>query len=165
MEAIDYLIIQSTDTEEQRDLDKSYIIEKHTSSLREEGFGWVRPGLDYLVLQDGTLETIINEANPTQVDLWGISEGKEGITGVAKHIAYVGGRTLKGTKAKDTRTKEQKDTLEMIVKFYILRFPNLIIMGLDEIASKKDSENPAFNVQEWLSEIGVAEQHIFKQNK
>lgn len=162
MKPIDYLIIQSTDTSEQKNLDKAYVINKHTTTKRDGGFGWQRPGIDYLIKQDGTLETIISEDNPTTADLWDMSNGKDGITGIAKHIAYVGGRTLKEAWSKDTRTEEQKETLEAIVKFYILRFPNLIVLGLDELKSKQDLENPGFKVADWLQEMGVEAQHIFK---
>lgn len=165
MKNIDYLILQSTNTGEQKNIDKSAIIKSHTDAIRDGGRGWARPGIDYLVLQDGSLQTLINEESPTTVDLWNISQGKDGITGIAKHIAYVGGRTLKEAWSKDTRTEVQKKTLETVVKFYILRFPNLIVMGFDEIESKKESENPAFNVGEWLEEIGIPAQNIFKNYK
>ncbi len=162
MKSIDYLVLQSTNTGEQKDLDKAHIIEQHTSPIRQGGFGWVRPGFDYLVLQDGTMQTIIPEQSPTTVDLWGISQGTDGITGITKHIAYVGGRTLKEAWSKDSRTGAQKVTLEAIVKFYILRFPKVIIMGFDQIKSKSESENPGFDTADWLAEIGIPEQHIFK---
>ncbi|WP_346881303.1 N-acetylmuramoyl-L-alanine amidase [uncultured Algibacter sp.] len=165
MKSIDYLIIQSTNTGEQKELDKADIIFQHTSPVRKGGLGWSRPGLDYLVLKEGTLQTIISEDNPTTVDLWDISQGKDGITGIAKHIAYVGGRTLKEAWSKDTRTEAQKATLEAIVKFYILRFPNVIVMGFDEIESKANSENPGFSTSDWLAEIGIPEQNIYKNYK
>ncbi|WP_010520471.1 hypothetical protein [Aquimarina agarivorans] len=165
MKPIDYLIIQSTGTGEQQNLDKSHVIDKHTSPVRNGGLGFSRPGIDYLVLQDGTLQTIISEENPTTVDLWDISKGKDGITGIAKHIAYVGGRTLKEAWSKDSRTEEQKATLEAIIKFYILRFPNLVVLGFDEIEGKEASENPGFETAKWLEEIGIPKQHIFKNYK
>ena len=95
MKDVDFLVIHSTDTSEALDLDARTIIEKHTNDKRNGGFGWNRPGFDYLVLQNGILETIIPEDSPTEVDLWGISQGRYGITGNVKNLAYVGGRTLK----------------------------------------------------------------------
>lgn len=162
MEKVDYLIIQSTDTSEARDFDKEVVIKQHTASQRDGGFGWNRPGFDYLVLQDGTLQTIIDESNPTTTDLWGVSKGKSGITGTFKHLAYVGGRTLKEAWDKDTRTDEQKSTLEAVVKFYILRFPDIIIAGFNEIPSKADADSPGFSVKEWLEALDIPERNIFK---
>lgn len=162
MQPIDYLIIQSTDTSEAKDFDQSVIIKHHTSPIREGGFNWNRPGFDYLILQDGTLQTIINEAHPTAADLWGISEGEEAVTGRIKHIAYVGGRTLKEKWFKDTRTDAQKATLEALVKFYILRFPKLRIAGFNEIPAKANTDKPGFEVAPWLRALQISEQHIFK---
>jgi len=162
MKEVAYLIIQHTNSGEKKELDKADIIAEHTNPKRDGGFGWKRPGIDYLVLLDGTLQTIIPEDSPTTVDLWGISNGKDGITGIAKHIAYVGGRTLKEAWSKDSRTETQIETLKTLIKFYILRFPNIIVMGFDEIESKSKTENPAFSVGEWLEEIGVPSQNIYR---
>lgn len=162
MKRVDYLIIQSTDTSEAKDFGKEVIIAQHTGSKRDGGFGWNRPGIDDLILQDGTLQTLINEDSPTTTDLWGISHGKNAITGIARHVAYVGGRTLKEAWDKDTRTDEQEKALEAIVKFYILRFPDIIIVGFNEIPAKADEDNPGFEVAEWLRELEVPERNIFK---
>lgn len=165
MKKVDYLIIQSTESGEGIPVTKSDIIELHTTDERQGGFGFNRPGIDYLIQPDGSLETLISEDNPTAVDLWGISEGKNGVLGVCKHIAYVGGRTEKGVKPKDTRTTEQNKSLEAIVKFYTLKFPSIQVLGFDEAPTKKENENPAFSVSNWLEEIGIPEQHIFKKIK
>ena len=162
MEKIDYLIIQSTDTSEAKDFGKEIIINQHTLPKDKGGFGWNRPGIDYLVLQDGVLQTIISEDSPTTTDLWGISHGQNGITGIAKHIAYVGGRTLKEAWWKDTRTEEQTTTLEAVVKFYTIRFPEIIIVGFNEIATKKDSDKPGFSVKEWLEELEIPKCNIYQ---
>ena len=165
MKKIDYLIIQSTESGEGLAVSKSDIIELHTTDRRQGGFGFNRPGIDYLIQPDGSLETLIQENNPTTVDLWDISKGKQGIQGICKHIAYVGGRTEKGVKSKDTRTNEQIESLESIVKFYVLKFPKIQVLGFDEIPSQEKQENPAFSVSVWLEEIGVSEANIYKKIK
>lgn len=163
MNKVDYLILQSTQSGEGIPVTKADIIDLHTADITIGGYGFNRPGIDYLVQPDGSLETLIAEHSPTMVDLWGISEGKEGILGICKHIAYVGGKTQKEVKAKDTRTKEQEDTLEILVKFYILKFPHIRILGFDEAPAKKGMENPGFEVATWLETIGTPERNIFKQ--
>lgn len=161
MKHVDYLIIHSTDTSEASDFSKEVIIEKHTKDKREGGLGFNRPGFDYLVKMDGSLQTIIKEDNPTQIDLWGISSGLNGFTGIAKNIAYVGGRTLKEAWEKDTRTDPQKSTLEAIVKFYVVRFPNIIVVGFNELPTNTEKDSPAFSVNQWLRAIGIPEKHIY----
>lgn len=163
MKEIDYLIIHSTDTSEAKDFGKDVIIKKHTQTKRNNGLGFNRPGFDYLIPFDGSLQVIINEDNPTQTDVWGISKGVESLTGIAKNIAYVGGRTLKEAWDKDTRTDAQKQTLETIVKFYVLRFPNIVIMGFNEVPTKIAEDSPAFSVSDWLVSIGIPKKNIYKK--
>lgn len=163
MKEIDYLIIHSTNTSEVKDFGKDVIIKKHTESIRNDGLGFNRPGFDYLIPFDGSLQVIINEDNPTQTDIWGISNGLENLTGISKNIAYVGGRTLKEAWDKDTRTDAQKQTLETIVKFYVLRFPKIIILGFNEVPSKSLEDSPAFSVGNWLYSIGIPEKNIYKK--
>ena len=162
MKKVDYLILLSTETGEGQEVSKADIIEQHTNSPSMGGFGWKRPGIDYLITADGSLETIIPEESPNVVDLWGIGEGKDGMTGVPKYLAYVGGKTTKGTKDKDTRTDEQQDTLATVVKFYVRKFPNIQVLGFNQVPTKEGVENPVFDVSEWCREIGVPERNIFK---
>lgn len=165
MKKVDYLVIQSTESGEGIPVTKEDIIDLHTTDKKIGGYGFNRPGIDYLIQPDGSMETLVSEDNPTIVDLWGISEGKQGVLGICKHIAYVGGRTEKEVKSKDSRTTEQIKSLEAIVKFYVLKFPKIQVLGLDEAPAMKGKENPAFSVSIWLEEIGVPEINIFKKIK
>ncbi|WP_299243034.1 N-acetylmuramoyl-L-alanine amidase [uncultured Aquimarina sp.] len=165
MKKVDYLIILSTDTGEGIPVTKEDIIDLHTTDKKQGGFGFNRPGIDALMQPDGSLDMLVSEDNPSMVDLWGFSEGKNGILGVYRIIAYVGGRTEKEVKVKDTRTKEQIQSLEDYVRFHTLRFPKIQVLGFDEAPAMKGKENPAFNVCNWLEEIGVPEQNIFKKIK
>ncbi|WP_244905571.1 N-acetylmuramoyl-L-alanine amidase [Dokdonia pacifica] len=157
------MVIQSTNTSEAKNLNKDAIINHHTRPISNGGLGFNRPGFDYLILQDGTLETLVSENSPTNVDLWGVSGGKRPILGKVKHIGYVGGRTLKEAFWKDTRTEEQTKTLEAIVKFYTLRFPKIIVVGFDDPTYVEESKNPAFDVQAWLESIGIPTRNQYQR--
>ena len=150
MEAPNYLVIHSTNTSEAKDLTAQQVIDYHMMPISNGGLGFNRPGFDYLILQDGRLETLVNEHSPTDVDLWGVSGGKHPILGKVKHIGYVGGRTLKEAFWKDTRTEAQIKTLKAIVRFYTLRFPEIIVVGFDDPTREEESKNPAFDVKQWL---------------
>ncbi len=165
MKTPDYLILASTETGEGKTLSKADVIDQHTRPAALGGLGFNRPGFDYLVLPDGTLETLLPEEHPNTTDLWGISEGADGLNGMAKVLAYVGGMTEKATKEKDTRTEQQQATLAAVVHFYVKRFPRLRVLGWDEVPAKVGSKNPAFPVQEWLTAIGVPDQHRFQDTK
>ena len=77
---------------------------------------------------------------------------------VAKHntgnigIAYVGGtETLDaGGKPKDTRTREQKETLKRLITEYKKKYPGLVIKGHREWSGVAKA-CPSFNVQLWLA--------------
>ena len=53
---------------------------------------------------------------------------------------------------KDTRTACQKKALEKYVKDFHRRFPDVRIVGHNELAAKAC---PSFDVQKWLKEIGI----------
>lgn len=161
MKTPDFLIIASTETGEGKEVTKADIIEQHTNSRAHGGQGFNRPGFDYLVQTDGNLETILQEEAPNEVDLWGISEGVNGISGLSKIVAFAGGMTEKATKEKDTRTDLQNDTLASIVKFYVKRFPQIQVLGWNQIPSKQGATNPAFDVPKWLQEIGIPSDNIY----
>ncbi|GAA0892644.1 hypothetical protein GCM10009122_23230 [Fulvivirga kasyanovii] len=163
MKKPDYLILMSTETMAAQAYTKAELIGLHTSSLAHGGKGWNRPGIDDLVLQDGSLQAIIPEGLPNEVDLWGISEGVNGLNGLARYLAYSGGRSEDMETNEDTRTEAQRETLETIVKYYVKRHPHLLVMGFDEVPNKKDALNPGFEVAEWLEEIGIPDKNIYKK--
>lgn len=163
MQHTDYLVLISTETCEGQTCSRDELINYHTASKAHGGLGWNRPGADYLVLNDGTLETIIPEHMPCDVDLWGISSGINGMTGKAKFLAYSGGLTEKGTREKDTRTDAQKATIEAVVKFYIRKFPQIRILGLNQAPALEGATNPGFHVPRWCKEIGLSQVNIFAE--
>ena len=165
MKKIDYLIITHTATGEGKAITKADIIVAHTTAKEKGGKGWNRPAIDYLIAEDGSLEVVLDENNVSEVDLWGISQGTNGLHGVAKYIAYVGGKTLKETKDKDTRTPEQMETLENIVRFYIKRFPKIQVLGFNEVPALEGEIAPHFQVGKWLEEIDIPREHIFNPSE
>lgn len=160
MKTIDFLVLHSTNTSEAKPLTKYDIIAEHIKDKRIGGKGWNRPGFDSIVLQDGQLQSIL--ASSTKVDLWGVTSGKYPISGRIEHIAYVGGRTLKSKWTKDSRTDSQKQTLEAIAKYYVLKYPDIVIAGYNQVLGLDSEENPAFDVATWLEEIGIPSKNIFK---
>ena len=63
-----------------------------------------------------------------------------------------GGVAKDGKTPKDTRTGCQKKALEKYVKDFHRRFPDVRIVGHNELAAKAC---PSFDVQKWLKEIGI----------
>lgn len=61
-------------------------------------------------------------------------------------VCYIGGLDLKGRPA-DTRTKEQKNALALLIKYLKLSYPNATIHGHHEFNSSKAC--PCFDVSEY----------------
>ena len=162
MKEVTHLVLHNTETPEGLAISPAQIIHLHTSPEIKGGYGWKRPGFDVLIGLDGTLHTIVNENNPTPVDLWSIGEGKNGVKGTFRHIAYVGGKTKTEKSRKDTRTKQQTETLTAIVKYYVKRFPNIIVVGIGDLPNSGDVFNPSFEVNSWLTSIGVPKKNQYK---
>ena len=85
------------------------------------------------------------------VDAFEITNGARGYNAVARHIVYVGGISADGT-PKDTRTEAQQKALAAYVRDFHRRFPQVRIIGHNEIAPKAC---PSFDVQQWLKAIGI----------
>ncbi len=165
MKKLHYLIIVNTDTPAGEEFSKDQLIEYHTTPEHLGGLGLNRPRIDDLISLEGELINIIPEGQLSEVDQWGIAQGVDPLNGQAKYVALVGGRTKDSKKSWDTRTREQKESLATYVKYHALRHPELQVLGLDQVPALTGSDMPGFNVPKWLANIGLEEQHIFKQEE
>lgn len=98
--------------------------------------GWKCCGYHYVILLDGTIQ----KGRPLE------QEGAHCL-GHNTHsigICYIGGLDLHG-RPSDTRTPEQKGTLQRLLKFLKERFPEATIHGHNEFAAK---DCPCFKVEE-----------------
>jgi len=73
------------------------------------------------------------------------------------HVAWIGGIDSKGNGI-DNRTQEQKQKLEEIIKWYIKEFPNIKILGHNQVANKFC---PCFSVPKYLKSIGINDKNIY----
>lgn len=85
------------------------------------------------------------------MDNWEITNGAAGYNSVSRHVVYAGGCD-RSMKPKDTRTAAQRTALERYVKDFHRRFPDVRIVGHNELAAKAC---PGFDVQAWLESIGI----------
>ena len=104
---------------------------------------WKSVGYHYLISMDGGYEQLSPIENPTN--------GVKGFNATSVHICYKG-----GAGGLDSRTEEQKQTLEMLVKQMKAKFPNAEIKGHRDFLTKGKpewKECPSFDVSTWLKEI------------
>lgn len=146
-----YLVIHCTATPEGREVSADEIRRWHTAPKAEGGRGWKQVGYTDMIHLDGKVERLVRNNEDMQVDAFEVTNGAKGYNTVARHIVYVGGVAADG-KAKDTRTEAQRNTLAAYVRDFHARFPQVRIIGHNEIAPKAC---PSFNVQAWLKAIGV----------
>ena len=131
MAKLKYLVIHCTATPEGREVSSADIRKWHTSPVSQGGRGWKQVGYTDLFHLQGGVERLVNNNEDAQVDPWEVTNGKT---------------------PKDTRTGCQKKALEKYVKDFHRRFPDVRIVGHNELAAKAC---PSFDVQKWLKEIGI----------
>lgn len=160
---LNYLVIHCTATPEGRPLYKEDIIHMHTDSKEKGGRGWNRPGYGDMICLDGQLVSLVPFDTDDYVDLWEISNGVAGLNGNSRHIVYVGGMDEENKKPKDTRTKEQLETMETYVKYMVKRHPHITVLGHNEAPNARGKACPSFDVRAWLRAIGISDLNIYNK--
>ena len=126
MGKLKYLVIHCTATPEGREVSGAEIRAWHTNPVSKGGRGWKQVGY---------------------TDLFHLNGGVE-------RLVYAGGCAKDGKTPADTRTSWQKKALEKYVKDFHRRFPDVRIVGHNELAAKAC---PSFDVQRWLKQIGITQ--------
>ena len=159
MKKIEILCIHCTATPEGREVTPANIRSWHMSPVAKGGRGWDRVGYSEMIALDGSL-LLLNDYNQDDiVQSHEVTWGATGINSVSRHVVYVGGTDSK-LKPKDTRTKQQLETLETYVKFMVLRYPWIKVAGHNQFAAKAC---PSFDTVSWLRSIGIPEKNIYKK--
>lgn len=126
---IDKLIVHCTATPEGRDVTVDEIRKWHL----DRGFNDI--GYHYVIYRDGS----IHQGRIEQTIGAHVTGQNTGSIG----ICYVGGTDAAGN-AKDTRTPEQKKSLEAILRVLKKRYPNATIYGHRDFANK---DCPSFDAR------------------
>lgn len=148
-----YLVIHCTATKAGREVSSDEIRRWHTDPVCKGGRGWKQVGYTDMIHLDGRVERLVRNNEDANVDPWEITNGAKGYNAISRHIVYVGGVDANDVnKARDTRTPAQKEALKRYVRDFHMRFPQVKIIGHNQIASKAC---PSFDVPKWLKEIGI----------
>lgn len=112
----------------------------------KDKLGWKNPGYHFLIESNGAITQLQPLDKP--------SNGVAGYNANSIHISYIGGIDTATGRAKDTRTPEQKNAMEGLVKALHAVFPNAKLLGHRDFPGvKKDC--PSFSVASYLKEIGL----------
>ena len=152
--ALQYLVIHCTATPEGREVTSADIRRMHLSPVSAGGRGWKQVGYTDIIHLDGTIERLVDNNEDANVDPWEITNGAKGYNAISRHVVYAGGMTSDMAKSKDTRTPAQLKALESYVRDFHNRFPDVRIIGHNEVANKAC---PSFDVQKWLKSIGITQ--------
>lgn len=152
MAALKFLVLHCTATAEGREVTSNEIRAWHTNPVSKGGRGWKQVGYTDMFHLDGKTERLVQNNEDANVDSWEITNGAAGYNSVSRHVVYVGGVAKDGKTPKDTRTPAQLRALETYVKDFHRRFPQVKIIGHNQLAAKAC---PSFDVQAWLKSIGI----------
>lgn len=148
-----YLVIHCTATPAGREVTADDIRRWHTSPVSEGGRGWKQVGYTDLFHLDGSVERLVKNNEDMNVDPREVTNGAAGYNSISRHIVYAGGVDADDVKkAVDTRTPAQKEALKRYVLDFHKRFPDVKIVGHNQLAAKAC---PSFDVPEWLESIGI----------
>ena len=153
MAGMKYLVLHCTATPEGREVTSGEIRHWHTDPVKKGGRGWKQVGYTDMIHLNGTVERLVRNNEDAVVDPWEVTNGAKGYNSVSRHVVYVGGLATDGKTAKDTRTAAQLKAMTAYVRVFHERFPQIRIIGHNELNSHKAC--PSFNVQEWLRSIGI----------
>ncbi len=153
MSKLKYLVIHCTATPEGREVSSSELRHWHTDPVSKGGRGWKQVGYTDMIHLNGGVERLVKNNEDDIVDPWEITNGAKGHNSVSRHIVYVGGVGKDGKTAKDTRTMSQRAALESYCRRFHHRFPEVKIVGHNELDPKKAC--PSFDVQKWLKAVGI----------
>ncbi len=155
-----YLVIHCTATHEGKNISPETIVRWHTAP-QPNGRGWSRVGYSDMILLDGSRHKFVEHNGDRFIDNNEITNGVKGINSIARHVVYVGGLDPKSSKAKNTLTEVQKQTLIGIIHEVLTYQPDVIIGGHNQFDNKAC---PSFWVPKFLESIGVPEKNIYKND-
>lgn len=146
------LVLHCTATPEGREVSSADIRHWHTDPVSKGGRGWKQVGYTDMIHLDGQVERLVDNNEDANVDPWEVTNGAAGYNSTSRHVVYVGGVAGDGKTPKDTRTAAQLKAMEAYVKDFHRRFPDIPIVGHNQLAAKAC---PSFDVQAWLKKIGI----------
>lgn len=146
------LVLHCTATTEGCEVTSEEIRAWHTNPVCRGGRGWKQVGYTDLIHLDGRIERLVDNNEDANVDPWEVTNGAAGYNSTSRHVVYAGGCGKDGKTPKDTRTNAQLKAMEAYVKDFHERFPQVRIVGHNELAAKAC---PSFDVQKWLEQVGI----------
>lgn len=139
-------------------IENDYTIEDIDEMHRRRGFKEV--GYHFFIRKDGTVETGRDLSEPGRFEMGAHSKGEND---EAIGICFEGGvRKSAPNIGFDSRTREQKVSMEALTLHLLDRFPGAVVKGHRDMPGAA-TQCPGFNATEWWDEVSarrVAEQNV-----
>lgn len=155
MAKLEYLVIHCTDTPKGREVTSDNIRSWHTDP-KPQGNGWSKVGYTDMIHIDGRLENLTPFDQDDEVEGFEITNGARGINSISRHVVLVTGSDNL-VNPEDILTIGQLTSIELYVKYTIMRHPNIKIAGHNQFSSKVC---PGFDVPDWCDSIGIQKANI-----
>ncbi len=123
--------------------------------LKEKVGGWKKGGYHVTIDYEGTCVQMLKDNTPSNgVNSPGKGYNKSSTIGNSNtiNISWIGG------KGAFDMTKKQANSLNELVKFYLTKYPDIIILGHNQIAAK---ECPWFDVRKYCSLLSIPNKNIY----
>lgn len=156
MSKLEFGVLHFTATPKGREVSAEEIIHWHTDP-KPQGNGWRKSGYTDMFHLDGSLTNITPYDQDDEVDGYELTNGVRGINSISRHFVIVAGGENMST-AQEVMSIGQLISVEIYIKFLILRHPNIKIAGHNQFSRKIC---PGFDVPDWLASIGVARANIY----
>lgn len=127
------------------------------------GRGWGQVGYADMFHLDGKVENLVPYNDDDNVDPWELTNGvTNGVANNAnyftRNVVYVGGMDRAYKKPQDTRTLQQRNTMELYVKKMVAKYPRIQVAGHNQFEKKAC---PSFSVPQWALAIGIESKNIY----
>tara|TARA_R110000737_G_scaffold60636_1_gene87427 strand:+ start:39 stop:1748 length:1710 start_codon:yes stop_codon:yes gene_type:complete len=116
--------------------------------------GWTKGGYHITIDYEGTCVQMLKDgisSNGVNGAGKGLNKSSDVGNNNTINISWIGG------KGAFDMTKDQANSLNELVKYYILRYPNIKVLGHNQIAAKSC---PWFDVREYCKELGISSNNI-----
>ena len=122
--------------------------------LQEKVGGWTKGGYHITIDYEGTCVQVIKDDIPSNgVNGAGYGNNKSSDVGNNNtiNISWIGGKGV------FNMTKNQANALNELIKFYIIRYPDIKILGHNQIAAK---DCPWFDVRKYCKLLKILDSNI-----
>lgn len=151
-----YIMLHTSATPENLNFGADHLISFFLKNLK-----WSKPGYHFYITKDGKIHQLVKVPVNGILNWENLAWGEPLANRNGIHVCYEGGlrQVNKSMVPADTRTEEQKQSMERLVKYLLSVYPKSKVLGHNQMRNKAC---PSFFVPKWASEIKISDDRIYK---